>query len=140
MISIMMDSEDYKVNEAVFLERLEKIAGELEAPGDVVIKLGGKEESQALNKQFREKDYPTDVLSFVFDEETPEGYYLGDIFICYPVAEEQAKENGISPEQELFTLMVHGLMHLAGYDHETDEREMLNLQAELLDKYGINTI
>lgn len=136
----MMDSEDYKVNEAVFLERLEKIAGELEAPGDVVIKLGGKEESQALNKQFREKDYPTDVLSFVFDEETPEGYYLGDIFICYPVAEEQAKENGISPEQELFTLMVHGLMHLAGYDHETDEREMLNLQAELLDKYGINTI
>lgn len=119
-----------------YLDRLEAMAAELKIEGTVGLKLGGKEESQDLNNRYRQKDYPTDVLSFPFEEELPEGgYYLGDIFVCFPVAVEQAAENGIPVEQELFTLMVHGLLHLGGLDHEADEGEMLKLQEKMLEKY-----
>ncbi|MCP4216493.1 MAG: rRNA maturation RNase YbeY [bacterium] len=135
MIDIMDD--DFQVDKAVYLEKLEAIMAELELEGTFSIKLGGDEESQALNMQYREKDYPTDVLSFPLNEELPEseGFYLGDIFICHPVAERQAEENEVSLQHELFTLMVHGLLHLAGYDHEEDDGEMLALQDRLVDKY-----
>ena len=127
--------DDFKVDKNQYLEKLGKLAKELEINGNMTIKLGDKDESRTLNKQYREKDYPTDVLSFPFNEEVPEeGFYLGDIFICFPIAEEQAKENGITLEEELFTLMLHGILHLAGYDHETDSGEMKELQEKLLEK------
>ncbi len=133
---ITINDDAYAVESEYFLEKLEKIAGELKIEGNVVIKLGNKEESRALNLQYREKDYPTDVLSFPFGEEVPEeGFYLGDIFICYPVAEEQAKESGVTLQEELFTLMVHGLLHLADFDHEADQGDMLKLQQKMLEKY-----
>lgn len=135
MISVISDSDEYAVNETFYLERLEKVALELDVRGEVCIRLGGTEESRGLNSQYRQIDEPTDVLSFLFDEDTPEGYYLGDIFICFPLAREQAEENSIPFQQEMFTLMLHGLMHLAGYDHETDGGEMLALQNGLLKKY-----
>ncbi len=129
--------ENFKIDTGFYLERLKKMVEELEITGQMVIKLGDKDESQSLNKQYREKDYPTDVLSFPFNEEMPEmdGVYLGDIFICYPVAQEQAEEGGISLEKELFTLMVHGVLHLGAYDHETDSGEMLSLQDKMVEKY-----
>ncbi|MCP5108795.1 MAG: rRNA maturation RNase YbeY [bacterium] len=133
---IEINDDDFKIDKDFYLVKLEKMVKELDIDGNIVIKLGDKEESQTLNVQYREKDYPTDVLSFPFNEEVPEeGFYLGDIFICFPVAEEQAKENGISLEEELFTLMIHGVLHLADYDHETDTGEMLKLQQRLLKKY-----
>lgn len=132
MIEIVDDQ--YKVDKAFYLEKLQEMVKELEIEGDIVIKLGGKEESQTLNAQYRQKDYPTDVLSFPFEEELPDGFYLGDIFICFPTAEEQAKEGGISLERELLTLMLHGILHLAGYDHESDSGEMQKLQEQLLEK------
>ncbi len=132
---IEINDDDFKVDKDRYLDKLAKLAEELDIEGNIVIKLGDKEESRALNKQYREKDYPTDVLSFPFNEDVPEeGFYLGDIFICYPVAEEQAKENGITLEEELFTLMIHGVLHLAGYDHEMDSGEMKKRQKELLEK------
>jgi probable rRNA maturation factor len=134
MIEIV--DEEYKVDKAFYLDKLQDLVKELEIEGDIVIKLGGKEESQALNAQYRKKDYPTDVLSFPFEEEVPDdGFYLGDIFICFPVAVEQAEEGGITIEQELLTLMLHGILHLAGYDHETDSGDMQKLQEKLLEKY-----
>lgn len=130
--------DDFKLDKDRYLDKLEKLAKDLEINGNMVIKLGDKDESRALNKQYREKDYPTDVLSFPFNEDVPEeGFYLGDIFICFPIAEEQAKENGITLEEELFTLMLHGVLHLAGYDHEIDSGEMMELQKKLLDKPAI---
>ena len=120
----------------LYLDRLHAIAGELDMKGTVVIKLGGKEESRELNHRYRQKDDATDVLSFPFEEELPEdGFYLGDIFICMPIAEEQAVENGIPLRDEVFTLMLHGLLHLAGHDHEQDDGSMMELQEKLLKKY-----
>ncbi|MCU0285517.1 MAG: rRNA maturation RNase YbeY [Acidobacteria bacterium] len=135
---ITIDDEEFKVEQAFYLEKLEKVILELNLQGNIVIKLGSKEESQDLNTRYLQKDYPTDVLSFPFNEEVPEeGFYIGDIFICYPIAEEQAKENGLSVEEELLTLMVHGILHLAGYDHETDSGEMEKLQNQLIEKIAV---
>lgn len=132
---ITIDDEEFKVEQKFYLDKLEQVIKELDIRGNIVIKLGSKEEAQELNSRYLQKDYPTDVLSFPFNEEVPEeGFYLGDIFVCFPIAEEQAKENGLTLAEELLTLMVHGILHLAGYDHETDAGEMEKLQEQLLEK------
>ena len=124
------------LDQAFYIDILQKITNELNINGNIVIKVGDKDESQQLNRDYLQRDYPTDVLSFTFNEELPDGFYLGDIFVCYPIAEEQAGENQISLEEELLTLMIHGLLHLAGYDHEAenDKGEMLVLQDRLVRK------
>lgn len=89
-------------------------------------------EIQALNKQYREKDSVTDVLSFPALAEVPT---LGDIVICTSRAQEQASELGHSLKRELAFLFVHGLLHLLGYDHEIsedEERIMFDLQDQIL--------
>lgn len=132
---ITINDDEFKVEQEFYLEKLERVVKELNIRGDIVIKLGGKEEAQELNSRYLQRDYPTDVLSFPFNEEVPEeGFYLGDIYVCYPIAGEQAEENGITLEEELLTLMVHGILHLAGFDHETDSGEMEKLQEQLLSR------
>ena len=106
----------------------------LDIKGQITIKLGDQAESEKLNTLHRKKNYPTDVLSFPIEEEFPEGYYLGDIFICYPIAIQQARENNISAEEELIRLMIHGILHLAGFDHEKDSGEMLKKQEQIFEQ------
>ena len=86
-----------------------------------------------LNRQFRNIDKPTDVLSFPADEE----HNLGDIAISVPTAAAQANENGLTFEGEIAQLILHGLLHLSGYDHETDNGEMNRLELRLRRKLGI---
>jgi probable rRNA maturation factor len=130
MIAII--SEEYPVQPGFFKKKLEPLARKIGVKGKITIKLGSEEESRSLNRRYRRKDHPTDVLTFPDGERTPDGLYAGDILICYPVAEKQARKNGRPPERELLLLMVHGLLHLKGYDHETDGGEMLRLQEELM--------
>ena len=132
---IKIAAENFKIDETFYLSKLEEIVKDLGTAGNIVIKLGDKAEAKALNFKYLKRDYPTDVLSFPCNEEMPDGFYLGDVFICCPMAGEQAEENGITVEQELFTLMVHGILHLTGKDHETDEGEMEKLQENLIEKY-----
>ena len=87
-------------------------------------------EMQALNARYRGQDRPTDVLSFP-GEETPEGLHLGDIAIAVPVARRQAAERGHSLELELKTLLLHGVLHCLGHDHETDGGRMSRLERRL---------
>ena len=111
-------------------------------------------EIQALNRQFRGVDAPTDVLSFGMQESAPQepdaGFvvapegeenadtYLGDIIIAYPRVVAQAGEHGHSTEQELGLLVVHGVLHLLGHDHATaqDETHMWAIQDEILARLG----
>lgn len=86
-----------------------------------------------LNQQFRNIDKATDVLSFPAEEETN----LGDIAISVETAAAQAKENGLTFEAEVAQLILHGLLHLSGYDHETDSGEMNRLELRLRKKLGI---
>ena len=86
-----------------------------------------------LNRQFRGIDKATDVLSFPAEEE----FNLGDIAVSVETAALQAKENGLPFDQEIAQLILHGLLHLCGYDHETDNGEMNRFELRLRRKLGI---
>ena len=87
----------------------------------------------ALNRQFRGVDKATDVLSFPAEEKVN----LGDIAVSVDTATAQAKENGLTLEGEIAQLILHGLLHLCGYDHETDSGEMNRLELKLRRRLGI---
>lgn len=99
------------------------------------------EEIHRINKEYRNIDRPTDVISFALidDKEEKQTHEMGDIFICLDKAREQAKEYGHSIIREVAFLSVHGYLHLSGYDHQTKEEEsiMFKKQDEILNKAGI---
>jgi probable rRNA maturation factor len=87
---------------------------------------------RTLNRHFRAKDAPTDVLSFPAGFAQPDGpVYLGDVAISLETARRQADQAGVDLDRELETLLVHALVHLCGFDHETDGGEMAALEARL---------
>ncbi len=93
-------------------------------------------EMQEINREHRGKDEPTDVLSFPIDEDDGlDGVtrMLGDIVICVPVLVQQAADNDVAVGDELVDLLAHGTLHLLGYDHETDDGEMLARQDAIVD-------
>lgn len=103
---------------------------------------------QELNRTYRQKDSPTDVISFAMQEKLDEEpdvigvnlpVMLGDIVISIDKAKEQAKEYNHSFKRELAFLTVHGFLHLLGFDHmsEEDEKVMFGLQEEILGEFGI---
>jgi probable rRNA maturation factor len=93
-----------------------------------------------LNRRFRRKDCATDVLSFHYDGEMLEGIpLLGEIFIAPEISHRQAHLWRNSPDKELKRLVLHGILHLQGYDHERDEGVMFRLQSQLLRRRQIRT-
>lgn len=102
-----------------------------------------KDTIQKLNREYRNKDSVTDVISFALEDDDTfiktDLRVLGDIYICLDRAKEQASEYGHSLLRELSFLSIHGLLHLLGYDHQTkeDESVMFDLQEMILNEYGI---
>jgi len=93
-----------------------------------------------LNRQFRGQSYATDVLSFAAEPEPFErenALHLGEIVVSTERAAVQAKQNGLTFKNEVQQLILHGLIHLCGYDHETDYGEMNRLELKLRKKLGI---
>ena len=93
-----------------------------------------------LNRLWRHKQGTTDVLSFPVEQdefEKSEGSSLGDVVISVEQAARQAKENGLTLDQEIAQLILHGLIHLCGYDHSTDAGEMNKLELRLRRRLGI---
>ena len=93
-----------------------------------------------LNRRFRGKNLATDVLSFPTEPEPFEvenGSHLGEVVISVERAAAQAKANGLSFSSEIEQLILHGLLHLCGYDHETDKGQMNRLELKLRRKMGI---
>lgn len=84
----------------------------------VTVRFVGKEEGRELNKQFRGKDYATNVITFDYAREP---VVMADIAICVPVLLEQAKEQGKTFEEHLAHLLIHGVLHAHGYDHLNEE-------------------
>ncbi|MEK4969223.1 rRNA maturation RNase YbeY [Cytobacillus sp. FSL R7-0696] len=120
----------------------------VEEDTEISITFVENERIQEINREYRNKDKATDVISFAMEEmgegEIPligEGLprVLGDIIISIPKAVEQAEEYGHSFMRELGFLSVHGFLHLLGYDHETTEEEkiMFTRQKEILDEFGL---
>jgi probable rRNA maturation factor len=84
-----------------------------------------------LNREHREINQTTDILSFPANPEKGTFQHLGDLVISLPMAEKMAKKLGVSRRREVETLVIHGFLHLCGQDHETDNGEMLALQSQL---------
>ncbi|CAG9608119.1 rRNA maturation RNase YbeY [Pseudoneobacillus rhizosphaerae] len=154
-MTLVIDSNDetnsLNDNELIQIENILAFASKkqnVEQGSEISITFVTNESIQEINREYRQKDYPTDVISFAM-EELGEGEVevvgvdmpriLGDIIISIPKAKEQAEEYGHSFMRELSFLAVHGFLHLLGYDHETeeDEKEMFSLQREILDDYGL---
>jgi probable rRNA maturation factor len=99
---------------------------------EINILLMGDADIRQLNKEFRNNDYPTDVLSFPqnSDEDPyiPDEIILGDIAISLDKAKIQAKEHGLSFKEEIILLLIHGILHLLGYDHEISEQEEIKMR------------
>jgi len=143
MVNILIADQ---FQEAVDSAALEKAAlatlAEQESNEDVnlSIVIEGDQQLHTLNLEFLGVDSPTDVLSFFEDELDPETgqRYLGDVIISYPQAEKQAATSGHTPGSELDLLVVHGVLHLLGYDHSTDDEKekMWQMQKQVLVKIG----
>ena len=97
--------------------------------------LAGDRELRRLNREFRKQDYPTDVLSF--PAEQPSQGFLGEIAISFETARQQALQYGHSLDEEIEILMLHGLLHLLGMDHETDRGRMLNAERKWRASLGL---
>ncbi|MEE8484824.1 MAG: rRNA maturation RNase YbeY [Nitrospinota bacterium] len=103
--------------------------------GELSILFTGGSEMKELNRKFRRIPKATDVLSFPSGD-GPEEDLLGDIAVCVPVARRQAKKAGWSIEREVLYLLVHGILHLLGHDHErskAEEEKMERMQKILMD-------
>jgi probable rRNA maturation factor len=110
---------------------------------EIGIRLVGEKKIADLNREFRGKDKATDVLSFPLDAHELEKIgvkALGDIFICLPIAKKNAKRDNVSMQTMIARLVVHGFLHLNGYDHERsekDEREMFGIEEKILKKINL---
>jgi len=112
----------------------ERLADEVAGGASFCVRLTSDAELRRLNREFLEKDYATDVLSF--PSGAPEGE-LGDIAISLARAEAQAAEQGHDLETELKVLLLHGVLHLMGYDHETDRGRMRRAEAKWRERLGL---
>ena len=109
------------------------------ASAEVSVVLLNDPQMRWYNKEYRQKDYPTDVLSFPVNEiqeELSKGswrhiFYLGDILISMERTASQAREKGHTVQKELQILLLHGVLHLLGYDHEVDDGQMNRVERKL---------
>ncbi|WP_018661437.1 rRNA maturation RNase YbeY [Heyndrickxia acidiproducens] len=150
-IDLIDETNELKEEDLRLIEDLLNYAAEAEAVEDgteVSVTFVTNSRIQEINREYRDKDQPTDVISFAL-EEMGEGEIeitgdnmprvLGDIIISVQRAHEQAEDYGHSFLRELGFLSVHGFLHLLGYDHMTkeDETKMFGRQKEILDGYGL---
>lgn len=143
----------FPVDTAILMRRAEGCLEKLGASGaELSVLLVNDRPMRALNRDYRGKNQATDVLSFPMYEGPPEQVaiqwekesgpqaVLGDVIISVETAFRQATENGVKPDEELALLLIHGLLHLLGHDHETGGRQaktMARAEGELLAHLGL---
>ena len=140
MIDVINLQRKIKIEIPELREYTQQLISEVaEASGTFSVAFISDNRMKQLNEIFRGKSSTTDVLSFPHepDEFDPEKGNLGDIVISVEQAQKQAGENGLTLDEEIKQLMLHGLLHLCGYDHETDNGEMNARELALRGKLGI---
>jgi probable rRNA maturation factor len=98
----------------------------LARPAEIAVRIVGADEGQALNRQYRRKDYATNVLTFDYAREP---VVIADLVLCAPVVEREAHEQGKPLRDHYAHLLVHGTLHAQGWDHESGERDALEMEA-----------
>jgi probable rRNA maturation factor len=117
---------------------LDDVAAAVKLPGEIAVLLTTDAEIRRLNRAFRKKDKPTDVLSFPPPQQPPSQKPAGgDLAISVETADWQAEEAGHALFVELQILLLHGVLHLAGYDHERDTGQMARKEALLRRSFGL---
>ncbi len=113
------------------------IRAALDAPAEITVRIVGAEEGQMLNREFRAKDYATNVLTFDYSHEP---VIVADLVLCAPVVEREAAEQQITLEAHYAHLLVHGALHAQGFDHEidADAHEMEAHETEVLRTLGFD--
>ncbi|MDD9340632.1 rRNA maturation RNase YbeY [Providencia heimbachae] len=138
-LQIACDNAEGLPSEALFQRWLDQVLPKFQAESEVTIRLVDEAESHDLNLTYRGKDKPTNVLSFPF-EAPPEIELplLGDLIICRQVVEQEAIEQQKSAEEHWAHMVIHGCLHLLGYDHIEDDEaeEMEALETEILAELG----
>ncbi|BDU36270.1 putative metallopeptidase [Vibrio nigripulchritudo SFn27] len=138
-LQLAVENENGLPSEAQLNEWLTKTVSQFQKDAEVTIRIVDEEESHQLNHEYRGKDKPTNVLSFPF--EAPPGIemdLLGDLIICKQVVELEAKEQEKTVLAHWAHMVVHGSLHLLGYDHIEDEEaeEMESLETEIMQSMG----
>ena len=98
----------------------------LAVDAEITVRIVGTEEGQSLNREYRKKDYATNVLTFDYQQEPT---VMADLVICAPVIEREAKEQNKSLEEHYAHMLVHGTLHAQGWDHETGEQDAQEMEA-----------
>ena len=98
----------------------------LESDAEITVRIVGSDEGQALNRDYRQKDYATNVLTFDY---TREPLVTADLVLCAPIVAKEAKENKKTLRDHYAHLMVHGTLHAQGYDHETGQKDAEEMEA-----------
>lgn len=138
-LQIVSENTQGLPTKAQFMQWLEAVLPQFQPVSEVTIRIVDEAESHELNLTYRGKDRPTNVLSFPF-EAPPEVELplLGDLIICRQVVEKEAAEQDKTVEEHWAHMVIHGCLHLLGYDHIEDDEaeEMEGLETEILQKLG----
>ena len=139
-LDLQLASNGHHPAEADFRRWCELALRQRSGDSELTIRLVDEDEGRELNRTWRHKDYATNVLSFPADvpDEFLDIPLLGDLVICVPVVEREATEQGKAPEAHWAHLVIHGCLHLLGYDHidDAEAEEMESLERDLLAELG----
>lgn len=138
-LSLSVQYPDSRLKETITRSKLRRwIQAALFAPAELTVRFVDADEGQALNREYRGKDYATNVLTFAYTENEESEVTQADIILCTDVLEREATEQKKSVESHAAHLVVHGVLHAQGYDHDNDEEaaEMEGLEIEILATLG----
>ena len=138
-LTLSVQYPDPRLKEVIPRSKLRRwIQAALFAPAELTIRFVDAEEGRTLNREYRGKDYATNVLTFAYTEDEESEVTQADIILCTDVLQREAAEQKKSVEAHAAHLVVHGVLHAQGYDHEDDEEaaEMEALEVEILESLG----
>ncbi|HZW21523.1 rRNA maturation RNase YbeY [Noviherbaspirillum sp.] len=138
-LTLSVQYPDPRLKETIPRNKLRRwIQAALFAPAELTIRFVDAEEGRTLNREYRGKDYATNVLTFAYTEDEESEVTQADIILCTDVLQREAAEQKKSVEAHAAHLVVHGVLHAQGYDHENDEEaaEMEALEVEILESLG----
>jgi probable rRNA maturation factor len=138
-LSLSVQYPDPRLKESISRPSLRRwVQAALFAPAELTIRFVDAEEGRTLNREYRGKDYATNVLTFAYTEDEDSEVTQADIILCTDVLQREAAEQEKSVEAHTAHLVIHGVLHAQGYDHETDEEaaEMEQIEIEILEALG----
>jgi probable rRNA maturation factor len=140
-LTLAVQYPDARLRETVPRGKIRQwVKAALMAPAELTIRFVDADEGRALNRDYRGKDYATNVLTFAYTEDEESESTQADLILCTDVVVREAKEQGKTIEAHAAHLIVHGVLHAQGYDHEAEDEavEMESLETDILAKLGFD--